>query len=46
MALAQQLRLREDHLYMSMYFYKLALSKVVTRGGRTYLRLRPISSQA
>jgi len=31
-ALAQQLRLRQDHVDMSFYFYKLALSKGMTKG--------------
>jgi transcription factor IIIB subunit 2 len=34
-ALAQQLRLRQDHVDMSFYFYKLALSKGMTRGRKS-----------
>eukprot|EP00092_Neocalanus_flemingeri_P014384 GFUD01015516.1.p1 GENE.GFUD01015516.1~~GFUD01015516.1.p1 ORF type:complete len:720 (+),score=233.36 GFUD01015516.1:40-2199(+) len=34
-ALAQQLRLRQDHVDMSFYFYKLALAKHLTRGRKS-----------
>ena len=34
-ALAQQVRLRQDNGDMSFYFYKLALSKGMTRGRKS-----------
>jgi transcription factor IIIB subunit 2 len=34
-AFAQQLRLRQDHMDISFYFYKLALSKGMTRGRKS-----------
>ena len=34
-ALAQQLRLRPDHIDMSFYFFKLALARHLTRGRKS-----------
>ena len=34
-ALAQQLRLRPDHIDMAFYFFKLALAKHLTRGRKS-----------